>query len=64
MSSLSSVPWGLECGGIVVLGPRSSGSTRSVLFGNIWPAGIRGMVGGQHGFFGLVHLVFEHTLVA
>ena len=37
--SLPSVPRALECGGIAILGPWGSGSTRSVLFGDIGPAG-------------------------
>ena len=47
--SLPTVPWGLECGGIVALGPRSSRSPRSVLFGDIGPAGVWHMVGGGGG---------------
>ena len=38
--SLPTVPWGLECGGIVVLGPQGSASPRSVLFGDIGTAGV------------------------
>ena len=36
-------------GGIVVLAPRSSVSTHSVLLGDIWQAGVRHMVGGGGG---------------
>ena len=57
-------PLGFGMQGTVVLGPWSLGSTRSVLFGDIWPAGVRQMVEEKHRFFGLVHVVFERTLVA
>ena len=58
--------WGLECGGIVVMGPRSLGSNRSVLsaISGRWGSGIWSGGGGEHRFFGLVPVVFEHTLVA
>ena len=48
--SLPSVPWALEYEGIAVLGPWGSGSTRSVLFGDIGPAGLRHMFGGSVSF--------------
>ena len=49
--SLPSVSRALECEGITVLEPWRSGSTRSVLFGDIGPAGLRHMVGGSVSFF-------------
>ena len=36
---------------IAILGPRSSFSTRSVLFDDIWPTGVLHMVGGQASAF-------------
>ena len=57
------MPWGLECGEIVVLGPHGSGSSRSVLFGDIGQAGVCHMVRGQRRFFGLVSVVFFFSMI-
>ena len=55
--SLPSVPRALEYEGIAVLGPWGSGSTRSVLFGDIGPGGLRHMVEDSVSFFSLVRVV-------
>ena len=68
--SLPSVPRALQYERIAVLGPWGPGSTRSVLFGDIGPAGLGHMVGGSVSFFSLVRVVcflflysFDHRTV-
>ena len=62
--SLPLVPrvWNMK--GLLFWGLGGSGSTRSVLFGDIRPAGLRHMVGGSVSFFSMVRVFVLFFFIA